>query len=76
MSGVVRARRLGGRLRGRIGGLHGGLGVLAGLGSQQVARRNAARASASLLHRREEREQVEEFLVAHAAGAVGDTRTA
>jgi hypothetical protein len=56
--------------------LHGGLGVLAGLGSQQVARRNAARASASLLHRREEREQVEEFLVRHAAGGVGDTRTA
>ena len=76
MSGVVRAGRLGGQLRGRVRALQGRVDVLTGLGSQQVARRNAALASASLLRRREEREQVEAFLTEYAAGGEGDTRTA
>jgi len=39
-----------------------GLGALAGVGSQQVARRNAATAAAALLQRRQEREDVDTFL--------------
>jgi hypothetical protein len=39
-----------------------GLGNVAALGSQQVARRNAARASAVLLAQRREREDVLTFL--------------
>jgi hypothetical protein len=39
-----------------------GLGALAGVGSQQVARRNAATAAAVLLQRRQEREDVDTFL--------------
>ncbi|MDQ4085119.1 MAG: hypothetical protein M3165_04810 [Actinomycetota bacterium] len=41
---------------------YSGLGALAGVGSQQVARRNAATAAALLLQRREEREAVDAFL--------------
>jgi hypothetical protein len=40
----------------------GGVGMLMRLGSQQVARRNAAMAAAALLQRREEREAVDAFL--------------
>ncbi len=40
----------------------GGLGVLARLGSQQVARSNAASAAAVLMRRREEREDVDAYL--------------
>jgi hypothetical protein len=39
-----------------------GLGALAGVGSQQVARRNAAMAAAVLLQRRQEREDVALYL--------------
>ena len=41
---------------------YSGLGALAGVGSQQVARRNAATAAAALLQRRQEREDVDTFL--------------
>jgi hypothetical protein len=41
---------------------YSGLGALAGVGSQQVARRNAATAAAVLLQRRQEREDVDTFL--------------
>jgi hypothetical protein len=41
---------------------YGGLGGVVSVGSQQVARRNAATASAVLLQRRQEREDVDAFL--------------
>lgn len=39
-----------------------GLGDVVGLGSQQVARRNAATAAAALIQRRLEREDVDAYL--------------
>lgn len=41
----------------------GGLDRVIGLGSQQVARSNAARASAALMRQRREREEVDAFLL-------------
>jgi len=48
----------------------GGLGALAGVGGQQVARRNAATAAAVLLRRRREREDVDTFLAQRAEARV------
>ena len=41
---------------------YSGLGAVVSVGSQQVARRNAATAAALLLQRREEREAVDAYL--------------
>ena len=49
---------------------YSGLGALAGVGSQQVARRNAATAAAVLLQRRHEREDVDTFLAERSDGRV------
>ncbi len=67
MSGLGRVLRL------------GGIGAFAQLGSQQVARRNAATAAATLMRHREEREAVEAFLAQRLysrSASVGGTGTA